>query len=178
MPITNETLVVIPPTAEKSFPHQWIYNLSCHCPSTSQGRISIELIPYNATNSEFGPSSGVEVITTDAFWEAVNEVPEVATAFTAVIDSVEPLRTWVKNRAIASAIPPYPTPEPEPEPAPEPDPEPTPEPDPTPEPTPEPDPAPEPTPEPDPEPDPAPEPDPVPDPAPEPDPVVEPDPNL
>ena len=158
MPITNETLVVIPPTAEKSFPHQWIYNLSCHCPSTSQGRISIELIPYNATNSEFGPSSGVEVITTDAFWEAVNEVPEVATAFSAVIDSVEPLRTWVKNRAIASAIPPYPTPEPEPEPAPEPEPEPEPEP------TPEPDPAPEPEPEPEPEPDPAPDPAPEPEP--------------
>ena len=31
----------------------------------------------------------------------------VAAAFTAVIDSVEPLRAWVKNRAIASAIPSY-----------------------------------------------------------------------
>lgn len=156
MPITNETPVVIPPTAEKSFPHQWIYNLSCHCPSNTQGRISIELIPYNADTSEFGPSSGLEVITTDALWEAINEVPEVAAAFTAVIDSVEPLRTWVKNRAIATAIPPYPIspppPEPEPEPEPEPAPEPAPEPDPTPEPTPEPDPVPE--------PDPAPEPDP------------------
>lgn len=156
MPITNETPVVIPPTAEKSFPHQWIYNLSCHCPSNTQGRISIELIPYNADTSEFGPSSGLEVVTTDALWEAINEVPEVAAAFTAVIDSVEPLRTWVKNRAIATAIPPYPIspppPEPEPEPEPEPAPEPAPEPDPTPEPTPEPDPVPE--------PDPAPEPDP------------------
>jgi len=107
MPITNETPVVIPSTAEKSFPHQWIYNLSCHCPSNTQGRIFIELIPYNADTAEFGPSSGLEVVTTDALWEAINEVPEVAAAFTAVIDSVEPLRTWVKNRAIASAIPPY-----------------------------------------------------------------------
>lgn len=150
MPITNETPVVIPPTPEKSFPHQWIYNLSCHCPSNTQGRISIELIPYNADTSEFGPSSGVEVVTTDALWEAINEVPEVAAAFTAVIDSVEPLRTWVKNRAIATAIPPYPISPPPPEPEPEPEPEPAPEPDPTPE----------------------------PDPAPEPDPVPEPDPNL
>jgi len=158
MPITNETPVVIPSTAEKSFPHQWIYNLSCHCPSNTQGRIFIELIPYNADTAEFGPSSGLEVVTTDALWEAINEVPEVAAAFTAVIDSVEPLRTWVKNRAIASAIPPYPTPEPEPapEPAPEPEPEPAPEP----------------------EPEPAPEPTPEPDPAPEPDPVPEPDPTL
>jgi len=156
MPITNETPVVIPSTAEKSFPHQWIYNLSCHCPSNTQGRIFIELIPYNADTSEFGPSSGLEVVTTDALWEAINEVPEVAAAFTAVIDSVEPLRTWVKNRAIASAIPPYPTPEPEPEPEPESEPEPAPEPDPTP----------EPTPDPTPEPDPAPEPDPVPEPDP------------
>ena len=158
MPITNETPVVIPPTAEKSFPHQWIYNLSCHCPSNTQGRISIELIPYNADTSEFGPSSGLEVVTTDALWEAINEVPEVAAAFTAVIDSVEPLRTWVKNRAIATAIPPYPIspppPEPEPETEPEPAPEPAPEPDPTPEPTPEPDPVPEPDPAPAPEPDP------------------------
>ena len=107
MPITNETPVVIPSTAEKSFPHQWIYNLSCHCPSISQGTISIELIPYNADTSEFGPSSGLEVVTTYSLWEAISEVPEVAAAFTAVIDSVEPLRAWVKNRAIASAIPPY-----------------------------------------------------------------------
>ena len=152
MPITNETPVVIPSTAEKSFPHQWIYNLSCHCPSNTQGRISIELIPYNADTSEFGPSSGVEVVTTDALWEAINEVPEVAAAFTAVIDSVEPLRAWIKERAIASAIPPYPIYPPPPEPEPEPEPEPAPEPDPTPEPEPVPDPAPEPDPVPEPEP--------------------------
>lgn len=151
MPIINETPVVIPSTAEKSFPHQWIYNLSCHCPSNTQGRISIELIPYNADTSEFGPSSGLEVVTTDALWEAINEVPEVAAAFTAVIDSVEPLRTWIKERAIASAIPPYPISSPPPEPEPEPEPEPAPEPDPTPEPDPVPDPAPEPTPDPVPE---------------------------
>lgn len=108
MPITNETPVIIPSTQEKSFPHQWIYNLSCHCPSISQGGISIELIPYNADTSEFGPSSAMEVVTTDFLWEAINEVPEVAEAFTAVIDSVEPLRAWVKNRVIANAIPPYP----------------------------------------------------------------------
>lgn len=115
MPITNETPVVIPSTAEKSFPHQWIYNLSCHCPSISQGKIFIELIPYNAETSEFGPSSRVEVVTTNFLWEAINEVPEVAAAFTAVIDSVEPLKAWVKNRDIAYAIPPYPIPVPPPE---------------------------------------------------------------
>ena len=156
MPITNETPVVIPSTAEKSFPHQWIYNLSCHCPSNTQGRISIELIPYNADTAEFGPSSGLEVVTTDALWEAINEVPEVAAAFTAVIDSVEPLRAWIKSKVVT--YPTIPGPEPEPDPTPEPDPVPDPEPEPEPEPT--------------------PEPEPEPDPAPEPDPVPEPDPNL
>jgi hypothetical protein len=136
MPITNETPVVIPPTAEKSFPHQWIYNLSCHCPSNTQGRISIELIPYNADTSEFGPSSGLEVVTTDALWEAINEVPEVAAAFTAVIDSVEPLRAWIKSKVVTYPI--IPGPEPEPDPTPEPDPEPDPAPEPDPEPTPDP----------------------------------------
>ena len=106
MPIINENPVVIPPTAEKLFPHQWIYNLSCHCPSISQGRISIELIPYNADTLEFGPSSGLEVVTTNFLWEAIQEVPEVADAFTAVINSVEPLKIWLKNKAINSAIPP------------------------------------------------------------------------
>jgi len=115
MPIINENPVVIPSTAEKLFPHQWIYNLSCHCPSISKGLISIELIPYNADNLEFGPYSGLEIVTTDALWEAINEVPEVAAAFTAVIDSVEPLRNWIKNRAIASAIPSYSIPSPLPD---------------------------------------------------------------
>jgi outer membrane biosynthesis protein TonB len=153
MIISNETPVVIPSTVEKLFPHQWIYNLSCHCPTLTQGRIFIELLPYDADTKEFGPSSGLEVLTTDKFWEAINEVPEVANAFAAVINSVEPLRAWIK---VKNTPPPDPTPIPDPEPEPEPDP--------TPEPAPEPDPAPAPAPEPDPvpEPDPAPEPDPLP----------------
>jgi hypothetical protein len=134
MIISNETPVVIPSSVEKLFPHQWIYNLSCHCPTLTQGRIFIELLPYDADTKEFGPASGLEVLSTDKFWEAIDEVPEVANAFAAVINSVEPLRAWIKSK---NTPPPDPTPEPEPEAEPDPAPAPEPEPDPVPDPLPE-----------------------------------------
>ena len=110
----------------------------------NQGSINIEMLPYDSTNDKIwttADNEGVEYLNIPSrvngrksFWDAVNEVPEVAIAMNSIIEAIPALRTWAN------------TPPPEPEP-PTPDPEPTPEPEPTPDPDPDPDPV-------DPEPDP------------------------
>jgi hypothetical protein len=43
---------------------------------------------------------------TDQLWQAINEVPEVAVAFQAVIDCVGPLRTWIEAQNQPQPAPP------------------------------------------------------------------------
>ena len=95
MAITAPSSIVIPAVSEKTYPEQWIYNLSVSSSTLSTGRLTIELIPYNATTQEIGSTEFCQVVQSDQLWRAVEEVPAVATAFQAVIDCVEPLRTWI-----------------------------------------------------------------------------------
>lgn len=116
MPLPLPNQVVIPSTQEKVYDTAWIYNLSVHAPSNNAGRITIEVLPYNQQTQEIAPGSYVQTIHTDKLFQAMAEVPEVQQAFGAILNAIEPLRTWV---AAQQAVPPAPpTPEPEPAPAP------------------------------------------------------------
>ena len=95
MPIpAPETLTVLP-VAEKVYPHQWIYNLLVHAPTTSSGRITIELLPFNGTTGEIGPFTNLETVTTEQLFQCFTEVPEAASAYVAVLAAVEPIRQWI-----------------------------------------------------------------------------------
>jgi hypothetical protein len=65
--------------------------------------VRIELLPYDPTTQEIGPGTLNQPVYTDQLWQAINEVPEVATAFDAVINCVGPLRSWIEAQA---ALPP------------------------------------------------------------------------
>ena len=123
MAIIPTTPIVIPAIPEKTFSEQWVYNLNVHAPTPTTGYVNIELLPYNGDTQEIGAGSLMQPVRTDKLWQAVNEVPEVAIAFQAVIDSVEPLRAWIEalNNPV---VEPEPVIEPEPvvEPVIEPDP--------------------------------------------------------
>ena len=106
MPLQNPNPIIIPTTAEKSFPHLWLYNINIHAPSINTGRISIETLPYNSDNLEIGAGDMMIPISTDQLWEAVNEVPEVAQAMAAIFAAVEPLRDWTNKTGIYSIAPP------------------------------------------------------------------------
>ena len=95
MPIPSPETVTVPPVAEKTFPHQWIYNLLVHAPTTSSGRITIELLPFNGTTGEIGPSVNMETLSTDKAFLCLAEVPEVAAAFTAISAAIDPFRQWI-----------------------------------------------------------------------------------
>lgn len=95
MAIPAQNPTVIPSVSEKLFSDLWLYNINIHSPAINSGRIHIEALPYNPDAQEIGPSSGLEVISTDLLFQAVYNVPEVATAFNAIIDAIVPLREWI-----------------------------------------------------------------------------------
>ena len=99
MAIIPQTPIVIPAIPEKVFSEQWVYNLNVHAPTVSTGAVNIELLPYDPNSQEIGAGSLVQSVRTDRLWEAINEVPEVAAAFQAVIACVGPLRTWIEQQS-------------------------------------------------------------------------------
>lgn len=93
--IQAEQTITIPSVAEKTFSEQWVYNLIVHAPSPTSGRVSVELLPYNSQTGELGPSEYIQSFSTDKLWEAIQEVPEMATAFNAVIAAVPAMKAWL-----------------------------------------------------------------------------------
>ncbi len=137
-PIPRNEPFVIPARPEETFDSVWLRRINIYAPEinasgNNQGSINIEMLPYDSTNDKIwttADNEGVEYLNIPSrvngrksFWDAVNEVPEVAIAMNSIIEAIPALRTWAN------------TPPPEPEP-PTPDPEPTPEPEPTPDPDP------------------------------------------
>ena len=96
--IPSEQPVTVPAVAEKTFDQQWVYNLIVHAPTPTSGRVSIELLPYNAQSGELGPSDLMVTMSTDKLWEAIAAVPEMAAAFEAVIAAVPPMKAWIATQ--------------------------------------------------------------------------------
>lgn len=96
--IQAEQTITIPAVEEKQFNEQWVYNLIVHAPSLTSGRVSVELLPYNSQTKEIGTAEYMQSFTTNELWEAIEEVPEMATAFQAIIAAVPAMREWLKNR--------------------------------------------------------------------------------
>ena len=115
MAIPRQTPFTVPPTPEKTFDSVWIKNINIHCPQTNEagntdGHIQIELVPYSDSEGSesiyAGSDTGaVETLVVPvppespkSFWDAVNEVPEVAAAMSAIVAAVDPLRTWIEEQ--------------------------------------------------------------------------------
>lgn len=113
MPIPAKNPIQLNPIPAKVLDILWIYNLSIHCPSTSNGTVKIACLPMSSATGELGPINLMQMVQTDDLFSAVNEVPEVAAAFQAVINAVAPLQAWINAKN--SPLTPEPTPEPTPE---------------------------------------------------------------
>jgi hypothetical protein len=114
MAISRSPSFTVPAVAEKSFDSVWVRNINIHCPQLNaegndQGNISIELVPYDATEGSEAihitvDNEGVEYLNVPnringrkTFWSCVNEVPEVAKAMEAIVAAVGPLKTWAET---------------------------------------------------------------------------------
>ena len=99
MILNNEKPIVIAATEEKQFPHLWLKNIRINADSMNTGMIMISASPYNSLTKEIGGGT-VKNIHVMNLWKAVNEVPEVAAAMSAIIAAVEPLEAWNKEQAL------------------------------------------------------------------------------
>lgn len=108
MKIPNDAPVEVSPVEAKTFNDLWINTISISVPSESQGRITVELNPYNYETKEILKDEVISITTND-LWSAVMEVPEVALAMGHIIAAIEPLKNWIKLKE----NPPIPEPEPE-----------------------------------------------------------------
>jgi hypothetical protein len=104
MIIDNEEPVVIPPSEPKVYPHLWIETLIINAPTPQTGSLLAELMPFNAETQEVGPSEFKQVISLNNLWQAVQEVPEVAHAFQAILSCVGPVKTWQASQPVPEII--------------------------------------------------------------------------
>jgi hypothetical protein len=99
-----------PPIAEKVYPLLWLYNLVTVAPSPTDmqpspvdgeqdsrvGSIRIEALPMSEDGSLL-PAGKITVATAELY-RLIDEVPEVALAFDAVLAAVLPAKKWVDAR--------------------------------------------------------------------------------
>ena len=105
MAIPAQNPTTVPAVPEKSFSDLWLYNINIHSPAVNSGRIFIEALPYNPDAQEIGPSSGLEVISTDQLFQAAYDVPEVGIAYQAIINAIVPLREWIAAQNVPQPFP-------------------------------------------------------------------------
>jgi len=134
-PIPRNEPFVIPARPEETFDSVWLRGINIFAPQinasgNNEGSINIEMLPYDSSNDNIystADNEGVEYLNIPSrvngrksFWDAVNEVPEVAIAMNSIIEAIPALRTWA-NTPPPEPEPPTPDP-PTPDPEPEPDP--------------------------------------------------------
>lgn len=99
MPLSLDETVVTQPVESKEYPFVWIYNLIIHAPSpTGSARLLIEYYPM-AADGDLYVAGGIRKIETSNFFECAQQVPEVAAAYTAVLASIAPAKTWIERPA-------------------------------------------------------------------------------
>ena len=98
MNIPSPTPLVFPATPEVVFSSLWIKRLLLESNAVDQGKMEAEFLPYNADTKQIAPENFVQKMTTDELWKAIDEVPEVAVAYAAILSSVPPMMAWLANR--------------------------------------------------------------------------------
>lgn len=94
MKIDNTEPVIVEAIPAKTYPNLFIGDLSILCPDLTSGRITMTLKPFNADKGEILNGNDI-TLNSDKLWQAVQEVPEVAQCFGAILMAVVPLRNWL-----------------------------------------------------------------------------------
>lgn len=96
MPISLDEVVISPQIQAKEYPYLWIYNLIIHAPSPTSARATIEYYPM-AADGELYVQGGVRKLEAADFFKCLQEVPEVALAYQAVMASIMPMKAWIEK---------------------------------------------------------------------------------
>ena len=91
--LTNPNPITTEPIPAKVFDKLHVYSLSAFQPSADSGSITVELLP--ATESgELASGDNVQRISVPLY-PAMNEVPELAAAFAAIIAAIPATQSWL-----------------------------------------------------------------------------------
>lgn len=90
MLIENTTPIVIPASEEKTFPNFWVSRIIMDTPSLDQGKVFIELKPYNAVTKEILDKT--ERISINDFWAKSAQIPEIPLAIEAILAAVNAIK--------------------------------------------------------------------------------------
>lgn len=91
MLIQNTQPVVTPQVEAKSYPHLWISRVVIMTPNTNEGRVDIELCPYNSDTKEI-LSSRPKRITIDNIWSAASQNPAIQNAMNSLLEAVNEIQ--------------------------------------------------------------------------------------
>lgn len=91
--LDNPTPIETPAVAAKVYDKLHLYSLSAIHPTTDSGSITVELLPATA-DGELATGDKVQRMSCPLY-PAINEVPELAAAFAAVIAAIPATQAWL-----------------------------------------------------------------------------------
>jgi hypothetical protein len=91
--LTNPTPIVTEPVAAKTYDKLHLYSLVAMHPTADSGSITVELLPSTSAG-ELASGENVQRMSCPLY-PALNEVPELAAAFQAVIAAIPAVQAWL-----------------------------------------------------------------------------------
>ena len=95
--LDNPTPITTEPIPAKVFDKLHVYSLSAIQPSADSGSITIELLPCSQAG-ELATGDNVQRLSV-SLYPAMNEVPELAAAFAAIIAAIPATQSWIAAQA-------------------------------------------------------------------------------
>ena len=99
--LTNTTPITTDPIPAKVFDKLHVYSLAAIQPTTDSGSITVELLPATA-DGELATGDRVQRISCPLY-PAMQEVPELAAAFAAVLAAIPATQAWLAAQQEAPA---------------------------------------------------------------------------
>ena len=93
MLLPNQTPIETPAVAAKVYDKLHLYSLTAIQPTGDSGSITVELLPATA-DGELASGDNVQRMSCPLY-PAINEVPELAAAFAAVIAAIPATQAWL-----------------------------------------------------------------------------------
>jgi uncharacterized protein YecA (UPF0149 family) len=95
--LTNPTPIETPAVAAKVYDRLHVYSLSAIQPTTDSGSITVELLPATA-DGELANGSLVQKMTAPLSPEIMQQVPELAAAFEAVLAAIPATQAYLASQ--------------------------------------------------------------------------------
>ena len=99
--LDNPTPIVTEPVAAKTYDKLHLYSLVAMHPDQNSGSISVELLPSTSAG-ELASGDNVQRMSCPLY-PAINEVPELAAAFAAVIAAIPATQAWLAAQTTEDA---------------------------------------------------------------------------